>query len=333
MRVLVTGGAGFIGSHYVRQLVGGAYPAFADAEVVVLDKLTYAGNRANLSSVADNPRLRFVHGDICDAALVAEVMTNTEVVVHFAAESHVDRSIAGGADFVLTNVLGTQILLQAAVNAGVGRFVHVSTDEVYGSIDEGSWDETHILEPNSPYSAAKASSDLLARAYHRTHGLPVSVTRCSNNYGPFQFPEKVIPLFVTNLMDNRPVPLYGDGGNIRDWLHVDDHCRGIQLVAEAGRPGEIYNIGGGTELTNLELTELLLSAMDCDFSMVERVEDRKGHDRRYSVAIDKISTELGYAPAVPFQRGLAETVQWYRDNRAWWEPLKNATADTSGGVG
>ncbi|APU17342.1 dTDP-glucose 4,6-dehydratase [Actinoalloteichus fjordicus] len=326
MRLLVTGGAGFIGSHYVRQLIGGAYPAFVDAEVVVLDRLTYAGSRTNLAAVSDDARLRFVHGDICDAALVGELMANTQVVVHFAAESHVDRSISGGADFVMTNVLGTQTLLQAAVDAGVDRFVHVSTDEVYGSIDEGSWDEDRPLEPNSPYSASKAGSDLLARAYHRTHGLPVSVTRCSNNYGPFQFPEKVIPLFVTNLMDGHPVPLYGDGGNIRDWLHVDDHCRGIQLVAEGGRAGEVYNIGGGTELTNLELTRLLLAAMDAEWSMVERVPDRKGHDRRYSVAIDKISTELGYAPAVPFEQGLAETVRWYRDNRAWWEPLKAGAA-------
>ncbi|ASO22522.1 dTDP-glucose 4,6-dehydratase [Actinoalloteichus hoggarensis] len=326
MRLLVTGGAGFIGSHYVRQLIGGAYPAFADAEVVVLDRLTYAGSRSNLASVADDPRLRFVHGDICDAALVGELMTNTQVVVHFAAESHVDRSIEGGAEFVRTNVLGTQTLLQSALDAGVERFVHVSTDEVYGSIDEGSWDEDRPLEPNSPYSASKAGSDLLARAYHRTHGLPVCVTRCSNNYGPFQFPEKVIPLFVTNLMDGHPVPLYGDGQNIRDWLHVDDHCRGIQLVAEGGRPGEVYNIGGGTELTNLELTELLLSAMDAEWSMVERVPDRKGHDRRYSVAIDKISTELGYAPAVSFEHGLAETVRWYRENRGWWEPLKARAA-------
>lgn len=249
MRVLVTGGAGFIGSHYVRELVGGAYPAYADAEVVVLDKLTYAGNEANLAPVADSPRLRFVQGDICDRDLVAELVKGADAVVHFAAESHVDRSISGSADFVLTNVLGTQTMLQAALEAEVSRFVHVSTDEVYGSIEQGSWTEDHVLEPNSPYSASKASSDLLARAFHRTHGLPVCVTRCSNNYGPYQFPEKVIPLFVTNLVDGKKVPLYGDGLNVRDWLHVDDHCRGIQLVLEGGRGGEIYNIGGGTELT------------------------------------------------------------------------------------
>jgi len=322
MRVLVTGGAGFIGSNYVRELVGGSYPAFSDAEVVVLDKLTYAGNEDNLAPVADSPRYRFVQGDICDPTAVSKVMEGVDVVVHFAAESHVDRSISGSADFVLTNVLGTQTLLQGALDAGVGKFVHVSTDEVYGSIDEGSWPETHPLEPNSPYSASKASSDLLARAFHRTHGLPVAITRCSNNYGPYQFPEKVLPLFVTNLMDGGKVPLYGDGLNVRDWLHVADHCRGIQLVAEAGRPGEVYNIGGGTELTNRELTELLLDAMGADWSSVEMVTDRKGHDRRYSVDITKISTELGYAPRVDFAEGLASTVKWYRDNRPWWEKLK-----------
>ncbi|GGS25397.1 MULTISPECIES: dTDP-glucose 4,6-dehydratase [Actinokineospora] len=322
MRVLVTGGAGFIGSHYVRQAVGGAYPSLADAEVVVLDLLTYAGNRANLDPVADSPRLRFVQGDICDAELVSSLMAGTDLVVHFAAESHVDRSIAGSAEFIRTNVLGTQTLLQAALDADVRKFVHVSTDEVYGSIEVGSWPETHPLEPNSPYSASKASSDLIARSYYRTHGLPVCVTRCSNNYGPYQFPEKVIPLFTTNLLDGKKVPLYGDGLNVRDWLHVDDHCHGIQLVADGGRPGEVYNIGGGTELTNRELTSLLLEATGADESMVQPVIDRKAHDRRYSVDITKISTELGYAPRVPFETGLAETVAWYRDNRAWWEPLR-----------
>ncbi|MEV6441661.1 dTDP-glucose 4,6-dehydratase [Amycolatopsis sp. NPDC051716] len=321
MRVLVTGGAGFIGSHYVRQVLTGAYPALRDAEVVVLDKLTYAGNEANLAPVAADPRLRFVRGDICDNALVTEVMTGVDLVVHFAAESHVDRSILGSADFVLTNVLGTQNLLQAAVEAGVGKFVHVSTDEVYGSIEHGSWTEDHLLEPNSPYSASKASSDLVARSFFRTHGLPVCITRCSNNYGPYQFPEKVIPLFVTSLLDGGKVPLYGDGLNVRDWLHVDDHCHGIQLVADGGRPGEIYNIGGGTELTNRSLTEKLLEAVGASWDSVEPVEDRKGHDRRYSVDITKIHEELGYAPRVSFEDGLAETVAWYRDNRAWWEPL------------
>jgi len=326
MRVLVTGGAGFIGSHYVRQALGGAYPTLADAEVVVLDKLTYAGNRANLDPVADSERLRFVEGDICDAELVRQTMSGVDLVVHFAAESHVDRSILGAADFVLTNVLGTQTLLQAAVDAEVSKFVHVSTDEVYGSIDEGSWPETHPLEPNSPYSASKASSDLIARSFFKTHGLPVCITRCSNNYGPYQFPEKVIPLFTTNLLDGKKIPLYGDGLNVRDWLHVDDHCHGIQLVADGGRAGEVYNIGGGTELTNKELTALLLEATGTDDSFIQPVIDRKAHDRRYSVDITKISTELGYTPRVAFADGLASTVQWFRDNRAWWEPLKQRAA-------
>ncbi len=321
MRVLVTGGAGFIGSHYVRKVLGGAYDTLADAQVVVLDKLTYAGCESNLESVRDNPRLRFVRGDICDREVVRDLMSGTDLVVHFAAESHVDRSIMGAADFVMTNVVGTQTLLQAAVDAGVRRFVHISTDEVYGSITEGSWTEDHVLEPNSPYAASKAGAELMARSFHRTHGLAVCVTRCSNNYGPHQFPEKVVPLFVTNLLDGRKVPLYGDGLNVRDWLHVDDHCWGIQLVADSGRPGEIYNIGGGTELTNRELTERLLAAFGVDESMVERVPDRKAHDRRYSVDITKISTELGYRPLVSFEEGLASTIAWYRENRDWWEQL------------
>jgi dTDP-glucose 4,6-dehydratase len=320
VRVLVTGGAGFIGSHYVRSLCAGAYPAFADAEVVVLDLLTYAGTLSNLDEVAG--RYRFVHGDIRDPGVVAQAVSGVDTVVHFAAESHVDRSITGAADFVSTNVVGTQVLLQGALDAGVAKFVHVSTDEVYGSIDEGSWPETHPLEPNSPYSASKASSDLLVRAYQRTHGLPACITRCSNNYGPHQFPEKVIPLFVTNLLDGRKVPLYGDGLNVRDWLHVDDHCRGIQLVAEGGRPGEVYNIGGGTELTNAELTRRLVAAVGADESMIEHVADRKGHDRRYSVDWSKIADELGYRPRTPFDEGLAATVRWYAEHRAWWEPLK-----------
>nr|WP_040590082.1 dTDP-glucose 4,6-dehydratase [Sciscionella marina] len=325
-RILVTGGAGFIGSHFTRQVLSGAYPAFSGAEVIVLDKLTYAGNEENLDPVRDSARLRFVHGDICEAEEVAELMRGVDLVVHFAAESHVDRSIAGSSEFVLTNVVGTQTLLQAALDAGVGKFVHVSTDEVYGTIESGSWREDHILEPNSPYSASKASSDLLARSYAITHGLPVCVTRCSNNYGPYQFPEKVIPLFVTNLLDGKQVPLYGDGLNVRDWLHVDDHCYGISLVAESGKTGEIYNIGGGTELTNRALTEKLLEATGRDWSSVRPVEDRKAHDRRYSVDIGKISAELGYAPQVAFDKGLAETVAWYTENRDWWEPLKERAA-------
>ena len=326
MRILVTGGAGFIGSHFVRTILSKGYPGLDGAEVVVLDALTYAGNRANLDPVADTDRLTFVHGDILDVDVVDSLVAEADAVVHFAAESHVDRSITGARDFVMTNVVGTQTLLDAALRHRLGRFVHVSTDEVYGSIDEGSWPETHPLEPNSPYAASKASSDLIARSYARTHGLDVLVTRCSNNYGPYQFPEKVIPLFVTNLIDGATVPLYGDGLNVRDWLHVDDHCRGIALVLAGGRGGEVYNIGGGTELTNRELTELLLEKTGTDWSRVVPVEDRKGHDRRYSVDISKISAELGYEPLVPFEQGLADTVSWYRDNRSWWEPLKARAA-------
>ena len=322
MRLLVTGGAGFIGSHYVRSVLTGAWGHDAPTSVVVLDKLTYAGNLANLTPVIDDTRLRFVEGDILDLPLVDTLLAEADAVVHFAAESHVDRSILGAADFVMTNVVGTQTLLDSALRHGVDKFVHVSTDEVYGSIETGSWDEERPVQPNSPYSASKASSDLLARAYHRTHGLPVCITRCSNNYGPYQFPEKVIPLFVTNLIDGGTVPLYGEGANVRDWLHVDDHCRGIHLVLTGGRPGEVYNIGGGTELTNKDLTGMLLEATGTDWDRVEQVTDRLGHDLRYSVDIGKIKDELGYQPQVPFERGLADTVEWYRSRRDWWQPLK-----------
>lgn len=326
MKVLVTGGAGFIGSNFVRRALEDALPGLEGAELVVLDALTYSGNLANLAPVADSPRYTFVQGDIRDSELLDRLLPDVDAVVHFAAESHVDRSVRDASIFVETNVLGTQRLLDAALRARLKRFVHVSTDEVYGSIAEGSWDELQPLEPNSPYSASKAGSDLLVRSYFRTHDLNVSITRCSNNYGPYHFPEKVIPLFVTNLIDNKHVPLYGEGNNIRDWLHVDDHCRGIALVLAGGRAGEIYNIGGGTELTNRELTQLLLDATGRDWSYVDRVQDRLGHDKRYSVDITKISEELGYAPQVPFEQGLNDVVQWYRDNRAWWEPLKHRAA-------
>jgi len=326
MRILVTGGAGFIGSNFVRRTLQDAYPGLEGADVVVLDALTYSGNLANLAPVADSPRYSFVHGNIRDAALLDTLFPGIDAVVHFAAESHVDRSVRDASIFVETNVLGTQQLLDAALRHDLKRFVHVSTDEVYGSIAEGSWDEQRPLEPNSPYSASKAGSDLLARSYFRTHGLNVSITRCSNNYGPYHFPEKVIPLFVTNLIDDAHVPLYGEGNNIRDWLHVDDHCRGIAMVLAAGRAGEIYNIGGGTELTNRELTGLLLESTGRDWSYVDRVTDRLGHDQRYSVDISKIRDELGYAPVVSFEQGLADVVQWYRDNRSWWEPLKQHAA-------
>jgi dTDP-glucose 4,6-dehydratase len=324
VQIFVTGGAGFIGSAYVRALLQDEFAGAAGATVTVLDLLSYSGNRNNIPMT--DSRLRFVQGDITDSALLRELLPGHDAIVHFAAESHVDRSIAGALPFVTTNVLGTQTLLDEARAAGVGRFLHVSTDEVYGSIEEGSWTEQWPLAPNSPYAASKAASDLMALAAHRTHGMDVVVTRCSNNYGPHQFPEKVIPLFVTNLMDGIEVPLYGDGGNIRDWLHVSDHCRGIQLALEKGRAGEVYNIGGGTELSNRELTERLLAASGAGWEMVRPVADRKGHDRRYSLDITKINNELGYEPQVTLEQGLADTVAWYRANRAWWEPLKDRAA-------
>ena len=326
MKILVTGGAGFIGSNFVRMALDDRLPGLEGASVTVLDALTYSGNLANLAPVAEHPHYEFVHGDIRDTGLLDRMLPGHDAIVHFAAESHVDRSVRDASVFVETNVVGTQPLLDAALGHDVRRFVHVSTDEVYGSIESGSWAEDRPLEPNSPYSASKAGSDLLARSYHRTHDLDVRITRCSNNYGPYHFPEKLIPLFVTNLIDGASVPLYGDGENVRDWLHVDDHCRGVALVLTAGRPGEVYNIGGGTELSNRQLTELLLEATDRDWSAVEQVADRKGHDFRYSVDIGKIADELGYAPQVPFEQGLADVVQWYRDHRSWWEPLKERAA-------
>ena len=322
MHLLVTGGAGFIGSNFVRKVLEGKYPDSETYEVTVIDALTYAGNLANLDPIKSHKNFKFIHGNILDTELVNDVMKSIDVVVHFAAESHVDRSIAGSREFIMTNVVGTHTLLEASRINGIKKFVHVSTDEVYGSIDEGSWDEDCPLLPNSPYSASKASSDLLVRSYSKTHKLNVNITRCSNNYGPYQFPEKIIPLFISNLMDGKKVPLYGEGLNVRDWLHVDDHCLGIYLVMQKGRAGEIYNIGGGTELSNKELTELLLTASGADWSSVEKVEDRKGHDSRYSVDISKISRELGYSPQVDFKKGLSETIQWYQNNRPWWEPLK-----------
>ncbi len=321
MRILVTGGAGFIGSHYVRSLLSGAYGTDRPS-VTVLDKLTYAGNRTNLP--AHHERLDFVRGDICDAPLLARLLPGHDAVVHFAAESHVDRSIADAAEFARTNVLGTQILLESVVRAGVGRVVHVSTDEVYGSISEGAWTEESPLLPNSPYAASKAGSDLVARSYWRTHGLAVSVTRCSNNYGPHQHPEKLIPRFVTNLLRGEPVPVYGDGSNRREWLHVDDHCRAVHLVLTRGRAGEIYNVGGGDELTNLDLTARILRLCGADASMIRYVADRPGHDLRYALDDRKIRDELGYAPRVSVHDGLAGTVAWYRDRPDWWQAAEAA---------
>jgi len=312
-RILITGGAGFIGSHYVRQCVA------AGDDVTVYDKLTYAGNLANLADVSGG--YRFVQGDICDGPLLARTLPGHDIVINFAAESHVDRSIADGGDFVRTNVVGVQTLMQACLETGIPRVVQVSTDEVYGSIESGSWTEEAPLSPNSPYSAAKAGGDLIAMAYYRTHGVPVLITRCGNNYGPNQYPEKVIPLFVTRLMDGEKVPLYGDGGNIRDWIHVADHCRGIAVAAEHGEPGEVYHIAGTAELTNKQLTERLLEAMGADWDRVDNVPDRKGHDRRYSLDDTKLRG-LGYTPAIGFDDGLAETIKWYGDNRHWWEALR-----------
>ncbi|MFF8993796.1 dTDP-glucose 4,6-dehydratase [Streptomyces sp. NPDC014983] len=320
MRILVTGAAGFIGSNFVRHLLANAYAGWEDARVTALDKLTYAGNRDNLP--ASHPRLEFVQGDVCDLALLRELLPGHDAVVHFAAESHVDRSLEGAAPFFRTNVLGTQTLLDAVLDTGVERVVHVSTDEVYGSIDEGSWTEDWPLLPNTPYAASKACSDLVARTYWRTHGVNLSVTRCSNNYGPYQHPEKLIPLFVTNLLEGRQVPLYGDGHNIREWLHVDDHCRGIHLVLDHGRPGEIYNIGGGNERTNRAITEHLLELTGSGEEMIRHVPDRKAHDLRYSIDETKIRTELGYAPRIGFEEGLAATVAWYRDHPDWWKSVK-----------
>ncbi|GLW74462.1 dTDP-glucose 4,6-dehydratase [Kitasatospora phosalacinea] len=320
MRILVTGGAGFIGSHYVRSLLAGQYLAYRGAQVTVVDKLTYAGTTTSLP-MAD-PRLQFVHADICDAEPLLELLPGHDAVVHFAAESHVDRSIGGAAEFVRTNVQGTHNLLECSRLTGVPRVVVVSTDEVYGSIATGSWTEESRLEPNSPYSASKAAADLIARSYWRTHAMDISITRCSNNYGPYQFPEKVIPLFISNLMDGKPVPLYGDGSNVREWLHVDDHCRAIQAVLEGGRAGEVYNVGGGRSLTNKELTELLITLCGADWSAVRHVEDRKGHDQRYAVDDSKIREQLGFRNQVAFEQGLADVVRWYQDNRSWWEPLR-----------
>jgi dTDP-glucose 4,6-dehydratase len=320
MRILVTGAAGFIGSHFVRTLLADGYSGWEGARVTALDALSYAGNRDNLPT--RDPRLDFVHGDVCDRELLMEVLPGHDAVVHFAAESHVDRSVDSGAPFVRTNVGGTQTLLEACLHTGVERVVHVSTDEVYGSISEGSWTEESPLLPNSPYAASKASSDLIARSYWRTHGLDLSITRCSNNFGPRQHPEKLVPLFITNLLEGLPLPVYGDGLNVREWLHVDDHCRALHLVLQRGGAGETYNIGGGDERTNLALTDLLLELGGADRSAVRHVVDRKGHDARYSLDDTKIREELGYAPRIGLEEGMAATVAWYGENPAWWKAVK-----------
>jgi dTDP-glucose 4,6-dehydratase len=316
VRIFVTGGAGFIGSNYVRHVL-----RHTDHEVVVYDALTYAGNLSTLRDVDDDPRYSFVRGDICDPEPLAAAMTGADAVVHFAAESHVDRSIVGSDDFVTTNCFGTNIVIDTARRLEVARVVHISTDEVYGSVEQGSSTERDPLEPRSPYSASKAGSDLIALSYHHTHGVPVIVTRCTNNFGPYQYPEKIIPLFTTNMLDGLTVPLYGDGLNERDWIYVDDHCAAVQLVLERGTAGEIYNIGAGNETPNRELVDKLLVLLGKDESSVEYVEDRLGHDRRYSVDIAKV-TALGWTRRRSLDEALAETVEWYRANAWWWRPLK-----------
>ena len=322
MRVLVTGGAGFIGSNFVRMVARGELQDIAS--VSVLDKLTYAGVIENLKGVSGIANYEFIQGDICQPKEVGALLGQIDAIINFAAESHVDRSISGAADFVQTNIVGVQVLLDAIKASGKNiRFLQVSTDEVYGSIEKGSWTEEWPLLPNSPYSASKASGELLARSYHRTYGMDVVITRCSNNYGTHHFPEKLIPLFITNLIEGKKVPVYGNGENVRDWLHVDDHCRGIYRVLINGTSGEVYNIGGGRELKNIEITSLILDAIGADESSIEYVEDRKGHDLRYSVDWTKIKHELGYEPQVKFEDGLRDTIQWYRENQAWWKPLKN----------
>lgn len=318
MKVLVTGGAGFIGSNYVRWVLGNT-----DDEVTVYDALTYAGNLETLRDVEERygSRYRFVHANICDPEALQQALPGHDAIVHFAAESHVDRSIAGPEDFALTNCVGTNLVMHTARQAGVGRVVHISTDEVYGSVPEGSSLETDRLEPRSPYSASKAGSDLIALSYFSTYGLPVLVTRSSNNFGPWQYPEKVIPLFVTNLLDGKKVPLYGDGLNQRDWLYVEDNCAAVDLVLRSGRPGEIYNIGAGVEMPNTELTERLLALAGAGPDRVDHVPDRLGHDRRYSVDCSKVRA-LGWQPRHDLDDALAQTFKWYQENRWWWERLK-----------
>ena len=317
MRLLVTGGAGFIGSHFVKRQV----PREKWESVTVLDSLTYAGNKANLAEVEGNTKYSFVHGDICDPVIVDELIRDSDVVVNFAAESHVDRSLLHGDKFVMTNVVGTTNLLKNSLAHNVKIFHQVSTDEVYGSIHEGSWDENFPLAPNSPYSASKAAADLIVLSYFKSYGMDVRISRCSNNYGPNQYPEKLIPLAITNLMQGKKIPVYGDGQNRRDWLHVEDHCLAIEKILDLGRAGEVYNVGGGDELTNLEVVNILLKELGKDKSSIEFVSDRKGHDFRYSVNWQKLSRETGFLPQNSFSDGLSGTVAWYTQNSNWWLPL------------
>ena len=317
MKIFVTGGAGFIGSNFAHHLL-----STSDDEVTVFDSLTYAGNLENLADISDDPRFSFVEGDICDRSAVLAALDGHDAVVHFAAESHVDRSLLDPDVFVRTNCGGTNVMCDLSVQVGVERFVHISTDEVYGSIEEGSFVETDALHARSPYSAAKAGSDLIAVAYHETYSLPIVITRSSNQFGPYQFPEKLIPFFVTTLLEGGRVPLYGDGLNVRDWLFVEDNCRGVDLVLRAGEIGQIYNIGAGNERTNREITDVILAALGRDETAVDYVEDRAGHDRRYSIAVDKV-TALGWKPQLSFDDAIAATIGWYVDHQEWWAPLRS----------
>lgn len=321
-RFLVTGGAGFIGSNFVHFIL----KTYSTCKVINLDKLTYAGNLENLTDIQEDPRYSFVEGDICDFETVDSIMaTGIDFVFNFAAETHVDRSIIEPEAFIRTDVLGTHVLLEAVRKFGVGRFIQISTDEVYGSIDNGSFDESDPVDPSSPYSASKAGAELLVKSYIKTYNIPAIITRASNNYGPYQYPEKLIPLFVTNALDDKPLPLYGDGLNIRDWLYVEDHCAALDIIARNGAVSEIYNIGGNNERTNLDITRLILNTLEKPESLIARVKDRPGHDRRY--AIDSSKTKaLGWQPARDFQEGLAATVRWYAANRTWWEKLKKKQA-------
>ena len=318
MKLVVTGGAGFIGSNFIRHVLA----AHADDSIVNLDKLTYAGNLKNLSDVADSPRYRFVHGDVCDAKMVRDVLRGADAVVNFAAESHVDRSLVEPDAFLRTDVFGVFTLLEAVRELSISRFVHISTDEVYGSLATGSARESDPLRPSNPYSASKAGGDLLALAYWQTHRVPVVVTRSSNNFGPFQYPEKVIPLFITNALDDQPLPLYGDGRNVRDWLYVVDNCTALDLVLRKGKDGEVYNIGGGHEVENIVLTRDILRLTGKPETLIRPVKDRPGHDRRYSVDSKKVR-QLGWAPKHPFGKALETTVAWFREHEAWWRPLKS----------
>ncbi len=328
MKLLVTGGCGFIGSSFIRHILT-TYPEY---RIINLDALTYAGNPENLKDVPGGDRYLFVKGNIRDSIVVREVMDSVDAVVHFAAESHVDRSIADAQPFLTTNIMGTYVLLSAARDLLVKKFIHISTDEVYGSLtDEGKFTEETPLRPNSPYSASKASGDLLVRSYHETFGLPSVIVRPSNNYGPYQFPEKFIPLMITNLLDDKPVPLYGKGMNVRDWLFVEDNCRAIDLILHKGRPGETYNVGGKAEMRNIQIAKEVLELMGKDEEYITYVTDRPGHDYRYSLDISKIGRELAWKPSVNIERGLAKTVQWYRTNEWWWRPLKERLSSESQG--